>query len=51
MHSWIKTCIAASREAIDSLERQLDAVSAACDLMVGTFRAGGKVLTCGNGGS
>ena len=51
MHSWIKTCIAATREAIDSLERQLDAVSAACDLMVGTFRAGGKVLTCGNGGS
>jgi phosphoheptose isomerase len=47
----ILACIAASHEALDSLGRQADKVAAACDLMVSTFRAGGKVLSCGNGGS
>ena len=47
----ILDCIAASHEALDSLGRQADKVAAACDLMVSTFRAGNKVLTCGNGGS
>lgn len=49
--SWISDCIDASRRAVDSLERQMDKVSAACDLVTGTFKSGHKVLTAGNGGS
>ena len=49
--SQILDCIAASHEALDSLGRQAGKVAAAGDLMVSTFRAGNKVLTCGNGGS
>lgn len=48
---WIADCIKASHEAIDSLAEQMDKVSEAVDLVVGTFERGGKFLTCGNGGS
>ena len=48
---WISQCIADSHAALDSLAAQLDKVSEAVDLVVGTFERGGKFLTCGNGGS
>lgn len=48
---WIKDCIDASRRAVDSLERQIDKVAAAADMIVDTFRRGNKVLSAGNGGS
>ena len=48
---WIAQCIADSHAALDSLAAQLDKVSEAVDLVVGTFERGGKFLTCGNGGS
>ena len=48
---WISQCIADSHAALDSLAVQLDKVSEAVDLVVGTFERGGKFLTCGNGGS
>lgn len=51
MKTLIQSCINASRKAVDSLERQIDTVAEACNLMVSTFKAGNKVLTCGNGGS
>ncbi len=49
--TWISACINASRAAIDSLESQIDRVSEAVDLLVGTFERGNKLLTAGNGGS
>ena len=49
--TWISACIHASRAAIDSLESQIDRVSEAVDLLVGTFERGNKLLTAGNGGS
>ena len=48
---WISQCIADSHAALDSLAAQLDKVSEAVDLVVGTLERGGKFLTCGNGGS
>lgn len=51
MRTLIQSCIDASREAVNSLERQIDVVAEACALVVATFKAGQKVLTCGNGGS
>lgn len=51
MRTLIQSCIDASREAVNSLERQMDKIFAACDLVVGTYKSGRKVLTCGNGGS
>jgi len=51
MRELIQSCIDGSRAAIDSLERQIDAVESAADLVVRTFRNGNKVLTAGNGGS
>lgn len=51
MKTLIQSCIDASREAVNSLERQIDAVEDACNLVVNTFKAGRKLLTCGNGGS
>lgn len=48
---WIQECIEASRDAIASLEEQIDKVSEAADLVVATFVSGKKILTAGNGGS
>ena len=47
---WISQCIADSHAALDSLAAQLDKVSEAVDLVVGTFERGCKCLTRGNGG-
>lgn len=49
--NWIRDCIGASHRALDSLERQIDKVAAACEMIVETFRRGNKVLSAGNGGS
>lgn len=50
-----RDCIAdginAGIAAVSSLLSQLDSIEAAARLLVDTLRAGGKVLTCGNGGS
>ena len=43
--------IRAGMDAVASLLGQTDAIEAASRLLVDTLRAGGKVLTCGNGGS
>lgn len=51
MRTLIQSCIDASREAVNSLERQIDRVADACELVVRTFKSGHKILTCGNGGS
>ena len=47
----IADSIRASVDAICDLLGQLDSLKAAARLMVETLRSGGKVLTCGNGGS
>jgi len=39
------------REAVESLPRLLPAIREAADMLVASLRAGGKVLTAGNGGS
>ena len=50
-----RDCIAAGikagMDAVASLLTQLDSLEAASRLIVETLRSGGKVLTCGNGGS
>ncbi|MGI6496225.1 MAG: D-sedoheptulose-7-phosphate isomerase [Kiritimatiellia bacterium] len=49
--SRLEAGIRGSLEAIGSLFGQLDTLEAASRLLVDTLRSGGKVLTCGNGGS
>jgi len=47
----IRARIAASAQTIGSLEAQADTIARAGATIAGALRAGGKVLTCGNGGS
>jgi D-sedoheptulose 7-phosphate isomerase len=41
----------AALEALLANERTLDAIARAAELLIDTFRAGGRVYACGNGGS
>ncbi len=47
----IKASIAAHRCAIDAVENIAPAIIAVVQLLQNTFRAGGRVFACGNGGS
>ena len=50
----VKASLASAREALDALlanQSSLDAIAQAGALLVETFRAGGRVYSCGNGGS
>ncbi len=40
-----------ARRALETLERQSDAIEAFADAVVRVLRAGGKIMTAGNGGS
>ena len=50
-HEAISAAIEASAAAVRSLLERMDAIDQACVLVVETLRAGGQVLTAGNGGS
>ena len=47
----VKQAIADSARTIESLAEQANGISAVCEAIIETLRAGGKVLTAGNGGS
>lgn len=47
----LRAQLARSIEAVSALPGKMNSILAAADLMVTTLRAGGKVLTAGNGGS
>jgi len=47
----IRARISASAEAVASLAEQADEIRRAGEAISGALRAGGKALTCGNGGS
>ncbi len=49
--AWVEGCISDCLACVGGLRRQGGAIAAAVDLLVDTVRAGGKVLTAGNGGS
>ncbi len=47
----VREAISASAALIDSMTRQADAIAEAADACVAALKAGGKILTAGNGGS
>lgn len=47
----VKKCVEESATTIASLAGQAEAIAAAADAVVSALKAGGKVLTAGNGGS
>lgn len=54
MNEWIKASVAESvrvKQALLSDEKTLDKIAAVAELLVRTYRAGGKTLWAGNGGS
>jgi len=54
VHDQIRNSLNEARAALDALlanEQTLGAVGRAAELLVGTFKAGGRVYSCGNGGS
>jgi len=54
MRTEITAALAEARSSLDRLlhnARALEAIEAAGEVLVGTFRAGGRVFSCGNGGS
>jgi D-sedoheptulose 7-phosphate isomerase len=48
---WIGNYIAQAASTVFTLENQLDTIAQITGAVVRTLKAGGKVLTCGNGGS
>jgi D-sedoheptulose 7-phosphate isomerase len=54
VHDQIRNSLNEARAALDALlanEQMLGAIARAAELLVGTFKAGGRVYSCGNGGS
>lgn len=54
MNEWVKASVAESvrvKQALLSDEKTLDKIAAVAELLVRTYRAGGKTLWAGNGGS
>ena len=54
MRDLILTSLSEAGAALDALranERTLDEIARAAAMLIGTFRAGGRVFSCGNGGS
>lgn len=54
MHDHIRHSLHEAKAALDALlanERAVAAIARAAELLVGTFKAGGRVYSCGNGGS
>ena len=54
MQEYIRDSLSEARAALDALlanETALAAVARAAELLVATFKAGGRVYSCGNGGS
>ena len=41
----------AALEALRANERTVREIARSADMLIGTFRAGGRVFSCGNGGS
>jgi len=54
VHDHIRNSLNEAKAALDALlanQQTLGAIARAADLLIGTFKAGGRVYSCGNGGS
>jgi D-sedoheptulose 7-phosphate isomerase len=54
VHDHIRDSLNEAKTALDALlanEQTLAAIAHAAELLIGTFKAGGRVYSCGNGGS
>jgi len=54
VHDHIRNSLNEAKAALDALlgnEQAIASIARAADLLVGTFKAGGRVYSCGNGGS
>ena len=54
VHDQIRHSLNEAKAALDALianEQTLGVIARAADLLIGTFKAGGRVYSCGNGGS
>ncbi len=50
-HHWIQDCLADSSRVIGELSRQVDQITAICEMVTSALLSGKKLLTAGNGGS